>query len=389
MAFDWTDLIAPSIGALVGSMAGESSTTTTAANRDPWAPAQPYLLNNLKVNSDLQSYYAKNPFNQMQKEGYQNQQNDINNFRNSIAPNLMNFSNGLMGSNYQRTSYDRPGAAYGVRQVVNQAPSGLLATNPGVFSTVAAPSAQIDWGAMQGGLPTQDGITEVINQLNGKSPVTPDRFTSGGGSGHGDGPSFGGGTPSEVSNQLGWAGFNADVATKALAANPVAAAIAGLLGGITSTPTLSAEAVAREDANRERAADRARADAGLANALGGFGSDAGMGAAESGSGLNGTGLGGGYGDSPGEGNRGGGGGGGDGNGGDGASGGSRGGDSSHGDGFYKGGQVKKKNLKGPDPKGPDQGSAPLQSGEYVIKKDMVKKYGKGLLADINSGKFKG
>jgi hypothetical protein len=73
MAFDWTDLIAPAIGALAGSQAGGSSTTTTSANKDPWAPAQPFLLQNLKNNSDLQSYYAANPFNQMQKEGYQNQ----------------------------------------------------------------------------------------------------------------------------------------------------------------------------------------------------------------------------------------------------------------------------------------------------------------------------
>lgn len=56
-------------------------------------------------------------------------------------------------------------------------------------------------------------------------------------------------------------------------------------------------------------------------------------------------------------------------------------------GFYKGGEVKKKDLSGPDPKGPDQGKANLQSGEYVVKKDAVDKYGKGLLADINAKRF--
>ena len=57
------------------------------------------------------------------------------------------------------------------------------------------------------------------------------------------------------------------------------------------------------------------------------------------------------------------------------------------DGFAKGGKVDRNRLRGPDPKGPDQGYAPLQSGEYVIKRDAVRKYGEGMLGKINSGKF--
>jgi len=55
--------------------------------------------------------------------------------------------------------------------------------------------------------------------------------------------------------------------------------------------------------------------------------------------------------------------------------------------YAKGGVVKKRGLVGPDPKGPDEGKANLQSGEYVIKKSAVKKYGKSLLDDINSKRF--
>jgi hypothetical protein len=69
-----------------------------------------------------------------------------------------------------------------------------------------------------------------------------------------------------------------------------------------------------------------------------------------------------------------------------ASGGDNAGDASP-DGYAKGGRVDRNRLRGPDPKGPDQGYAPLQSGEYVIKRDAVRKYGEGMLGKINSGKF--
>jgi len=56
-------------------------------------------------------------------------------------------------------------------------------------------------------------------------------------------------------------------------------------------------------------------------------------------------------------------------------------------GYAKGGKVTKNRLKGPDPKGPDEGYGALLSGEYVIKKSAVKKYGAGLLDMINDGKI--
>jgi len=66
---------------------------------------------------------------------------------------------------------------------------------------------------------------------------------------------------------------------------------------------------------------------------------------------------------------------------------SGGSDSGGSDGYAKGGKVTKDRLKGPDPKGPDEGYGALLSGEYVIKKSAVKKYGQGLLDMINDGKI--
>jgi hypothetical protein len=58
-----------------------------------------------------------------------------------------------------------------------------------------------------------------------------------------------------------------------------------------------------------------------------------------------------------------------------------------GEGLAQGGKVTKRHLKGPDPKGPDEGYGALLSGEYVIKKSAVNKYGTGLLDMINNGKI--
>lgn len=55
--------------------------------------------------------------------------------------------------------------------------------------------------------------------------------------------------------------------------------------------------------------------------------------------------------------------------------------------FAHGGKVNRGQLRGPDPKGPDEGYASLQSGEYVIKRDAVRKYGEGMLGKINAGKY--
>lgn len=57
-------------------------------------------------------------------------------------------------------------------------------------------------------------------------------------------------------------------------------------------------------------------------------------------------------------------------------------------GLYMGGEVTRGNMSGPNPRGPDDGYVALDDGEFVVKASSVKKYGKGLLSDINNGTFK-
>jgi hypothetical protein len=55
--------------------------------------------------------------------------------------------------------------------------------------------------------------------------------------------------------------------------------------------------------------------------------------------------------------------------------------------FAKGGLVTMNRLMGSNPMGQDDGYASLQSGEYVIKKNAVDKYGEEFLGLLNSGKL--
>ncbi len=56
-----------------------------------------------------------------------------------------------------------------------------------------------------------------------------------------------------------------------------------------------------------------------------------------------------------------------------------------GDGFAKGGKVTGAKLKGKNPKGPDDGSAPLDTGEFVVQKAAAQMYGPQVMNALNQG----
>ena len=124
----WVSLGGAALGA-AGS--GDSEST---GKKEPWAPAQPYILDNLKDTAKLKDYYQKNPFNQQQQTSYQNLFGDLDNFRQNTAPGLMDFANRSMTNSYQRQPVGNPGdgAGYTRGQGLLQAgqqqqqPQGLL-----------------------------------------------------------------------------------------------------------------------------------------------------------------------------------------------------------------------------------------------------------------------
>ena len=166
MAFDWTSLIMPAIGAFAG---GGDETQTTTSTSDPWKAAQPYMLRNLQDTEQLGNALKKNPFNPQQIEQYSNLFGDIGNFRSNVAPGLMDFANKGMNSNYQRQRVSRPGdvAGYGgsfqpgATNPQRQQSSGLL----GPFSVAQG-------GGSSGGLLDLNGAQNPF--ANGSVKVNPE-----------------------------------------------------------------------------------------------------------------------------------------------------------------------------------------------------------------------
>lgn len=112
-----------------GLMSGSGGGGSTGGKVEPWSPAQPYILDQLKNNQTLQDFYQQNPINQQQQTAYQNTFNDLNQFRSQTVPGLMDFSNGAMTNNYQRQRGGAPGSYAGYSQPAQQAqPAGLLST---------------------------------------------------------------------------------------------------------------------------------------------------------------------------------------------------------------------------------------------------------------------
>ena len=118
----------PLIGGLMGGDeggdGGGGQQQSTASKSEPWAPAQPYILDNLKDTKKLQDFYRKTPFNPQQQTSYQNLFGDLDNFRQNIAPGLMGFANKAMTSNYQRQRGGAPGSGGGYGGPVQ--PGGLM-----------------------------------------------------------------------------------------------------------------------------------------------------------------------------------------------------------------------------------------------------------------------
>jgi hypothetical protein len=88
------------IGAALGALGSGNSSTSTTANKDPWAPAQEWMKANLARGQQLQKQYQDNPFSAFQQQAYNNSAGLGNQFRgmvNGMTPQLNAFRP------YQRT----------------------------------------------------------------------------------------------------------------------------------------------------------------------------------------------------------------------------------------------------------------------------------------------
>ena len=123
-------ILGPIAGSVVGGLmsdGGEQQSTS----KEPWSAAAPWLRDNIAQGQNLQAYYQQNPWNNLQQTAYQNTFSDIDQFRNSMAPGLMDFANRLMGQNYSRGGATARMPMGNMQQTKPQAMSGLLSGQSG------------------------------------------------------------------------------------------------------------------------------------------------------------------------------------------------------------------------------------------------------------------
>ena len=164
----------PIAGSIVGGLMSDGGEEQTAT-KEPWSAAAPWLRENIAQGQNLQAYYQQNPWNSLQQTGYQNIYGDLDNFRNSIAPGMMDFANRLMGTNYSRggaTMQNKPQAMprSGAQSGNGGMLSGLLsAAQPGQQSRGSSGPFSVSPGQSYGLLDFQ-----ALNPYNGA--LKPDQI---------------------------------------------------------------------------------------------------------------------------------------------------------------------------------------------------------------------
>lgn len=119
------------IGATLGAASSKDQTQTNT--KAPWEAVQPWMKDNIAKGQDLQKQYEANPFNATQKNALQ-QLLDVSNTGSQALPGLLDFSNRMQQSNYQRS---------GGRNLAYSAPR-TTAPN-GVMPTGLMPATPLDW----------------------------------------------------------------------------------------------------------------------------------------------------------------------------------------------------------------------------------------------------
>lgn len=152
----WTAVAGAAAASVAGGLLanGTSSGGTQTQTSEPWAPAKPWLENQITTGQNLQNYYQSHPFNALQQQGYQNLYANLDNYNSNVAPALQAVANRLMNSNYSRTigqsNYQQPPiAGYGQPQPMR----------PGV-NQMSQQQAPQGYGGQSQGYPAQQQVPQ-------------------------------------------------------------------------------------------------------------------------------------------------------------------------------------------------------------------------------------
>lgn len=117
---NWMDLAKLAMGIYGASQSRNGQTTQTSSQtREPWAPAAPYLLNQLAQGAKLQEQYAAQPFTDLQRGAINQRIGLLSGLNQQVLPGLLSSLSGVTAG-YQRPGGPAPRAGF------NFDPQGLL-----------------------------------------------------------------------------------------------------------------------------------------------------------------------------------------------------------------------------------------------------------------------
>lgn len=88
-------------GAALGAASSQDQEQTTTQKNEPWAPAQPWIKDNIAAGQALQKQYTDQPFSPGQQTAYGNLYGLLNSFNTEMLPGLLGNAN-AMSQGYDR-----------------------------------------------------------------------------------------------------------------------------------------------------------------------------------------------------------------------------------------------------------------------------------------------
>ena len=88
-------------GAALGAASSQDQEQTTTTKNEPWAPAQPWIKDNIAAGQALQKQYTEQPFSPGQQTAYGNLYGLLNSYNTEMLPGLLGNAN-AMSQGYDR-----------------------------------------------------------------------------------------------------------------------------------------------------------------------------------------------------------------------------------------------------------------------------------------------
>lgn len=163
--------LAPIAGAVVGGLMSDDQ--QASASREPWAPAQPWLKEQIATGQKLQNYYQENPFSPLQQQAYRNLFSNIDNFSTNVQPSLLNLVGKYLPGG-SPLSQSGAGQSQNAAQAGSAQPPQNLSDTQRMVADAYAGVGRTGFGGANNQI-DQGGFDYWVKQLD-SGAVTPENF---------------------------------------------------------------------------------------------------------------------------------------------------------------------------------------------------------------------